>query len=107
MWIIAAEVQVERKIASLAVLRGSFKARAGQRVEALEVYCKDCRRIYEEVEKEPCLEKIDNRHLIGGDQSIRQKRKMPEQPRGRVIVPNEKIRRGGIDAYLTGVSRPR
>ncbi|MFG2141849.1 hypothetical protein [Streptomyces sp. NPDC048650] len=106
-WIVAAEIQVEPRTASIADFRGSFKTIAGQRVDALEVYCKGCRRPYDEVKGEDCAEKVDNRHLIGGDQSIRKKRKMPPPPKGAKIIPGEKVQRRGIGAYMAGVSRPR
>ncbi|WP_328371011.1 hypothetical protein OG800_46990 [Streptomyces sp. NBC_00445] len=44
----AAEIEVTQKIASVADYRGSFKAAEGQRVDALEVYRKGCRRPYDE-----------------------------------------------------------
>ncbi|MEU9699532.1 hypothetical protein [Streptomyces sp. NPDC047981] len=106
-WLVAAEIQVEPRVASIADFRGSFKATAGQRVEALEVYCKGCRRPYDDVKGRPCEEKVDNRHLIGGDQSIRKKRKLPPPPKGVRIVPGERIQRRGIGAYMAGVTRPR
>ncbi|NGO67072.1 hypothetical protein G5C65_01560 [Streptomyces sp. SB3404] len=106
-WVVAAEIQVEPRIASIADFRGSFKAVAGQRIEALEVYCRDCRRPYDEVKGEDCAEKIDNRHLIGGDQSVRKKRKLPPSPTGTTIVPGGTIQRRGINAYMAGVCRPR
>ncbi|WP_370418993.1 hypothetical protein AB8O64_11090 [Streptomyces sp. QH1-20] len=106
-WVVAAEIQVEPRIASIADFRGSFKATSGQRVDALEVYCKGCRRPYDEVKGEDCAEKVDNRHLIGGDQSTRKKRKIPPPPMGTKIIPGEKIQRRGISAYMAGVSRPR
>ncbi|MFB6525232.1 hypothetical protein [Streptomyces sp. NPDC056399] len=104
---VAAEIQVEPRVASIADFRGSFKATAGQRVEALEVYCKGCRRPYDDVKGRPCEEKVDNRHLIGGDQSIRKKRKLPPPPKGVRIIPGERIQRRGIGAYMAGVTRPR
>ncbi|WP_234335969.1 hypothetical protein [Streptomyces sp. NRRL S-920] len=106
-WIVAAEIQVGPRIASIADFRGSFKTTAEQRVDALEVYCRGCRRPYDEVKGQDCAEKVDNRHLIGGDQSTRKKRKLPPPPRGAKIIPGEKIPRRGIGAYMAGVSRPR
>lgn len=106
-WVVAAEIQVEPRIASIADFRGSFKTGAGQRVDALEVYCKGCRRPYDEVKGSHCAEKVDNRHLIGGDQSTRKKRKSLPVPRGAQIIPGEKVQRRGISAYMSGVSRPR
>ncbi|GGW95080.1 hypothetical protein [Streptomyces noursei] len=106
-WVVAAEIQVEPRIASIADFRGSFKTAAGQRVDALEVYCKGCRRPYDEVKGQDCEEKVDNRHLIGGDQSTRKKRKLPPPAKGAKIIPGEKVQRRGINAYMAGVSRPR
>ncbi|MFD9069103.1 hypothetical protein [Streptomyces lasiicapitis] len=45
-WVVTAEIQVEQRIADF---RGSFKATTGQRVDAMEVYCKGCRRPHNEV----------------------------------------------------------
>ncbi|MFB7576373.1 hypothetical protein [Streptomyces sp. NPDC056165] len=73
VWVVAAEIEVTPKIASIADYRGSFKASEGQRVDALEVYCKGCRRPYDEVRGDDCAAKIDNTHLIGGDQTKRAK----------------------------------
>lgn len=107
VWVVAAEIEVESRVARIADFRGSFKASAEQRVEALEVYCRGCRRPYDEVQGRDCAEKIDNRHLIGGDQSIRKKRKAPPPLKGATVIPGSTIQRRGINAYMTGVSRPR
>ncbi|MFB8120664.1 hypothetical protein ACFC51_32960 [Streptomyces sp. NPDC055962] len=106
VWVVAAEVEVTPKIASIADHRGSFKASEGLRVDALEVYCKGCRRPYDEVTGQDCAAQIDNRHLIGGDQSKRAKRKIPTPPPTSKIIPGGRIHRRGIDAYMSGVSRP-
>jgi hypothetical protein len=98
---------VTPKIASVADYRGSFKATEGQRVDALEVYCKGCRRPYDEVKGRDCAEKIDNKHLIGGDQSVRAKRKIPVPPANAKIIPGGTINRRGLGAYVSGVSRPK
>ncbi|MEU6756003.1 hypothetical protein [Streptomyces sp. NPDC046685] len=107
VWVVAAEVEVTPRIASIADFRGSFKAGDGQRIEALEVYCRGCRRPYDEVKGEDCAEKIDNRHLIGGDQSTRAKRKIIAPPPNARIIPGGALQRRGIGAYVNGVSRPR
>ncbi|WP_409473493.1 hypothetical protein [Streptomyces sp. HC307] len=106
VWVVAAEIEVIPKIAKVADYRGSFKATEGQRIDALEVYCKGCRRPYDEVTGQDCSAKIDNRHLIGGDQSTRAKRKIPVPPRNARVVPGGRIQRRGIEAYVGGVSRP-
>ncbi|MEU0857391.1 hypothetical protein ABZ352_18405 [Streptomyces griseofuscus] len=107
VWIVAAEIKVEERVAKLADFRGSFTTVAGTRVDALEVYCRACRRPYEDVADSDCEALIDNRHLIGGDQSVRAKRKIPEPPSSARIVPGGVIQRRGIGAYVAGVSRPR
>lgn len=43
-WVVAAEIEVTPEIAKVADYRGSYKATDGQRVDALEVCCKGCRR---------------------------------------------------------------
>ncbi|MFJ4988758.1 hypothetical protein ACIP9H_33780 [Streptomyces sp. NPDC088732] len=106
-WIVAAEMEVTPRIASIADFRGSFKTTEGQRVDALEVYCKDCRRPYDEVKGDDCEARIDNRHLIGGDQSVRAKRKVPTPPPSAKLIPGGRISRQGVAAYVAGVSRPR
>ncbi|WP_327733426.1 hypothetical protein OG749_05630 [Streptomyces nojiriensis] len=88
-----AEVEVTPHIAGIADFRGSFKAADGQRVEALEVYCRGYRRPYDEAMGDDCAEKIDNRHLIGGDQSTRAKRKIIAPPPGARIIPEGSIAR--------------
>lgn len=106
VWVVAAEVQVTPKIAKIADHRGSFKTAEGQRIDALDVYCKGCRRPFDEVTGEDCSAKVDNRHLIGGDQSTRAKRKIPKPLPASRVVPGGRIQRRGIDAYVGGVSRP-
>ncbi|MFE1206311.1 hypothetical protein ACFW5V_32010 [Streptomyces sp. NPDC058762] len=107
VWVVAAEIEVTPKIASVADYRGSFKASEGQRVDALEVYCKGCRRPYDEVRGDDCSAKIDNTHLIGGDQTKRAKRKVPVPPPNARLIPGGTINRRGIGAYVAGVSRPK
>ncbi|MDV6291296.1 hypothetical protein R2F25_38440 [Streptomyces sp. UP1A-1] len=106
VWVVAAEIEVTPKIASVADYRGSFKTAEGQRVDALEVYCKGCRRPYDEVRGDDCAAKIDNTHLIGGDQTKRAKRKVPTPPPNARLISGGTINRRGIGAYVAGVSRP-
>ncbi|MFD5856060.1 hypothetical protein [Streptomyces chartreusis] len=106
IWVVAAEIEVTPKVASLADYRGSFRTAEGQRVDALEVYCKGCRRPYDEARGEDCAAKIDNTHLIGGDQTKRAKRKAPTPPPNARIISGGTINRRGIGAYMSGVSRP-
>lgn len=106
VWIVAAEIKVEDRVAKLADFRGSFTTVQGTRVDALEVYCRSCRRPYEDVADQDCEALLDNRHLIGGDQTQRAKRKVPELPSTAKVIPGGVIQRRGIGAYVSGVSRP-
>ncbi|MFJ3779818.1 hypothetical protein ACIPX0_49970 [Streptomyces sp. NPDC090075] len=106
VWIVAAEVKVEPGVAKLADFRGSFTTAGDTRVDALEVYCRACRRPFEDVTGRDCEALIDNRHLIGGDQTVRAKRKVPAPPPNARLVPGGHIQRRGIGAYVSGVSRP-
>ncbi|MEV8597323.1 hypothetical protein [Streptomyces sp. NPDC052012] len=88
------------EIAKMADYRGSFKETEDQRIEALEVY-KGCRRPYDEVAGEDCAAKLDNRHLIGGDQSTRAKQKTPVPPKNARVVPGGRSRiRCRVDLLL-------
>ncbi|MEU5181130.1 hypothetical protein AB0G49_13870 [Streptomyces longwoodensis] len=106
VWIVAAEIKVEDRVAKAADFRGSFTTAPGTRVDALEVYCRACRRPYEDVVGRDCEALLDNRHLIGGDQTVRARRKVPVPPPNAKIVPGGIIQRRGISAYVSGVSRP-
>lgn len=76
-WVVAAEILVDRATARRARFRSSFRAEGGMRIDELETYCRKCKRPIDEVEDQPCEAKINNEHLIGGDQSTRAKRKIP------------------------------
>ncbi|WP_301125972.1 hypothetical protein [Streptomyces cacaoi] len=53
-WVVAAEIAVQERTAKLADFRGSFTTDTGIRVDALEVYCRACRRPYEDVADADC-----------------------------------------------------
>ncbi|MGW7052988.1 hypothetical protein [Streptomyces sp. NPDC054887] len=106
-WVVAAEIPVDDAVARVADFRGSFRTKVDQRIDALDTYCRACRRPYADVAKADCAASVDNRHLIGGDQSVRAKRKMPAPPpAGAKLVPGGKFTRYGLKAYVSGVSRP-
>lgn len=92
-WIAAAEIRLDTKTAKRASFRGSFRTEAGMRVDALDTYCRKCRRPLDEVGDQDCAAKIDNTHLIGGDQSVRAKR-IHREPVGKVIKTGPVDRRG-------------
>ncbi|MDX2565100.1 hypothetical protein PV371_36350 [Streptomyces sp. TX20-6-3] len=102
MWIVAAEIKVEERLAKLADFRGSFTTAADTRVDALEVYCRYCRRLYESVAGADCEAQVDNRHLIGGA-SQSAKRIIPTPSPNTRALPAPVIRRRGIGAYVSGV----
>ncbi|MFB7234881.1 hypothetical protein ACFCXK_08890 [Streptomyces sp. NPDC056269] len=104
VWIVAAEIKVEDRIANIVDFRGSFTAAKNTRVGALEVYCRNCRRPYESVAEVDCEALIDNRHLIGGDHSVRAKRGIPTPSPNARLIPGGQRR--GIGAYVSGVCRP-
>jgi hypothetical protein len=88
-WIVAAEILLDTKTARRASFRGSFRAEGGHRIDALETYCRRCRRPMDDLTEEgaqDCSAKIDNTHLIGGDQTTREKR-IKHAPVGQVIKP--------------------
>lgn len=92
-WITAAEVAIDAKTARRAAFRGSFRTEEGMRIDALEVYCRRCRRPQDEVADQDCAAKIDNTHLIGGDPGVRAKR-IHHKPIGKVIKTGPVDRRG-------------
>ncbi|MFC4508475.1 MULTISPECIES: hypothetical protein [Streptomyces] len=106
-WVVAAEIVVEEAVARVANFRGSFKTKVEQRIDALDTYCKNCRRPFADVSAFDCDALVDNRHLIGGDQSVRAKRKpAPTPPPGAKLVKGGTYSRYGLKAYVAGVSRP-
>lgn len=102
-WIVAAEVAIDTKTARRASFRGSFRTEAGMRVDALETYCRKCRRPMDEVGDEDCAAKINNEHLIGGDQATRAKR-IVHEPRGKIIKSGP-ISRRGMNGYSVHAGR--
>jgi len=74
-WVIASTVDVTTRQARNAVLRGSIRLKEAIRIDALEVYCKACRRPWDDVLDEPCIAPVTNEHLRGGPIRERKKRK--------------------------------
>ncbi|MFF0515492.1 hypothetical protein [Streptomyces sp. NPDC004250] len=106
-WVVAAEIRVDEAVARVADFRGSFKTKSEQRIDALDTYCKSCRRPFADVAGSDCEALLDNRHLIGGDQSVRAKRKAtPTPPPGAKLVKGGTYSRYGLKACVAGVSRP-
>lgn len=101
-WIGAATIALTEKEAKHADFRGSLRAKQDRRIDVLDVYCSGCRRAYVDVADQPCAAKINNEHLIGGDQRERMKRKHVTLPAGATVVPGPRINRRGIDAVIRG-----
>lgn len=100
-WLVAATMEVDDATAKHAAFRLSFKVKVEDRVDALEVYCGGCRRPYYDVALDPCAAKINNEHLIGGDQRERAKRKAPAPlGAGQTIIPGPRVNRRGIEAVV-------
>lgn len=101
-WIGAATVALDDKTAKHAELRGSYRTKIHERVDILEVYCKGCRRPYDDVADEPCAAKVDNTHLIGGNPGERKKRKIVERDDRITAMPGPRINRMGVEAIARG-----
>ena len=101
-WIGAATISLIELHAKIADFRGSIRLKERERIDVLEVYCSGCRRPYEDVADQPCSAKINNEHLIGGDQRERMKRKIIPLPAHAVVIPGPRINRRGIDAVIRG-----
>lgn len=101
-WIFAAEVAIDHKTAKRGSFRGSIRTEAGMRVDALETYCRGCRRPFDEVADADCSAKIDNTHLIGGDPGVRAKR-IVRKPQG--VIHRAVIDRRGMGGYSVHAGR--
>ena len=99
-WVVAAEVPVDLKVAKHANLRGSFRTAEGQRIDALETYCRACRRPFDEVADEPCSALENNFHLRGSPEG--RAKRIVHEPVGTVVRGPSIIRRG-VDAYVGNV----
>jgi hypothetical protein len=78
-WVVAACIPVTEKIAKHAVVRQSVRTGShlpdDLKIDALDVYCSACHRVYDDVCGEPCEAAESNEHLRGGPQGERKKRK--------------------------------
>lgn len=75
VWVAAATVVLNNQQAKRAVLRHSVRLPEEFRIDVLEVYCRECRRPWDDVLDEPCSAADNNEHLRGGPIGIRKKRK--------------------------------
>lgn len=73
-WVGAATVEMTLAQAKRADLRGSFRVPEQTRIDVLEIYCRNCRRPYEEVAELDCQAAKGKDHLIGGPTGHRAKR---------------------------------
>lgn len=71
-WCSASTVDLTEKQAALARRRGSIRLAEQIKISCLEIYCKKCRRPWDDVFDEPCVE---SEHLLrGGPIGKRRKR---------------------------------
>ncbi len=102
-WVGAAVVDLTLARAKRVLKYQSFRAKDNEKIPVLDVYCKNCRRNMEDVTPDSdCSAKVNNEHLIGGDQRVRAKRKHAELPPGAVVMPGPRVNRYGIDAVIRG-----
>lgn len=76
-WVVAANIPVDPKAAKRAVDRQSVRAHMldpDLKIDALEVYCDNCRRPYDDVADMVCEVATSNEHLRGGPLGERAKR---------------------------------
>lgn len=74
VWVAAATVELDMRQAKRAVLRHSVRIPKELRIDVLEVYCRECRRPWDDVAGEPCVAPVNNEHLRGGPIGERKKR---------------------------------
>lgn len=105
-WIVAAEIPIDTKTAKRAVLRHSYRTEGGEKIDALEVYCRRCARPIDEVAGRDCEVKVDNTHRIGGNPGERAKRKVGT-PVGRIeivpLTPRRQMQYGGYSVHAQKV----
>ncbi|NUK01220.1 hypothetical protein HRW23_12115 [Streptomyces lunaelactis] len=65
-WVVAAEIVVDDAVACIAAFRGSLRTKTDRRVDALDTYCRACRRPYADVFGSDCAAAVDNRQPIWG-----------------------------------------
>lgn len=74
VWVVAATVTLSDVLARQAARRGTVRLAASTKIEALETYCDQCRRPFDDVANEPCIAAVNRDHLIGGPTGERKKR---------------------------------
>lgn len=101
-WIGSATVDLDDKTAARAARYLSYLAQAGDRIHMLEVYCKKCRRNFDDVKGQKCQAKVNNNAFIGGDQTTRKRRNVALAPESTTPMPGPRINRFGITGILNG-----
>lgn len=77
IWDAACTVILPPALAKQANKRGTVRIPEAMKVDVLDVYCKSCRRPFEDVFGQPCVAAENRDHLIGGPTGERAKRKHP------------------------------
>jgi hypothetical protein len=75
VWVGAATVALDPRLAHRAVLRHSVRYPRDLKIDILEVYCSQCRRPWDDVADELCEAAKSNEHLRGGPIGERKKRR--------------------------------
>lgn len=101
-WIGAAMVPLDERTAKRADRYQSYRATEGDKIKVLDIFCEKCRMTYgDERDTGECAAKVNNEHLIGGNQAVRKKRKVPKLPDNAIpMPPPRRVSRRGIDAVI-------
>lgn len=74
-WVLASNVPVTERQMRYALMRGALTVPMRTKIEAIEGFCKNCRRPYEDIADEACVYALgQNEHLRGGPIGERKKR---------------------------------
>ncbi len=74
VWLGAATVAISPRQIRRVFLRQSVRVSRDTRIDIEELYCRQCRRTYNDVKDQPCEAAASNEHLRGGPIGVRAKR---------------------------------
>jgi len=103
-WVGAAMVPLSESAARRADRYQSYRAAEGDKIKVLDIFCEKCRIAYgDERDTGVCAAKVNNHHLIGGNQAVRKKRKVRKLPDNAIpMPPPRRLSRRGVDAVIAG-----
>jgi len=104
VWVGAALVPLDEATARWADRYQSYRAAEGDKIKVLDIFCEKCRITYgDERDTGECAAKVNNHHLIGGNQAVRKKRKVRKLPDNAIPMPApRRASRRGLDAVIAG-----